>query len=205
MPARNSIKEYASEHYYHIYNRGMSKQEIFHEDDDYRYFLYLLKRHLSPQPVTDKYGREYVHLAKSIHLVSYCLMPNHFHLLIYNDEQDGMELLMRSVITTYSMYYNKKYDHSGRLFQGTYKASLIESERYIQHISRYIHRNPRDYKTYQYSSYQPLIRKWDMPWLTTMLFDDIFEGTVQEYEKFVSDSEDYKSTLEEIGFDLADS
>ena len=205
MPARNTIKEYAAEHYYHIYNRGVSKQKIFHEEKDYQYFLYLLKRHLSPEPVPDKYGRDYVHLYDSVKLVSYCLMPNHFHILIFNNEQDGMELLMRSVITAYSMYYNKKYDHPGRLFQGAYKASLIESEQYLQHISRYIHLIPKNYKDYPYSSYKPLIKNWDMPWLSNMLFKDVFEGTVKDYEDFVADHEDYKETLQEIGLDLADS
>ena len=204
MPARNVIKEYAEEHYYHVYNRGASKQVIFHDDADYRQFMYLLKRHLCPKPIQDKFGREYKHLYKKIRLVAYCLMPNHFHLLLFNLEKDGMEQLIRSITTAYSMYYNKKYDHSGRLFQGTYKASLIESEPYLQHICRYIHRNPRDYKTYPYSSYIPSVKKYKTEWLSNMLFEDIFEGTIKEYEDFVADYEDYKDSISEISIDLAD-
>lgn len=204
MPARNTIKEYGEGCYYHVYNRGVSKQKIFHDEHDYKYFLFLLKRHLSHKPVSDKFGREYRHLAQKVKLAAYCLMPNHFHFLIFNQEREGMELLMRSVITAYSMYYNKKYQHSGRLFQGAYKASLIESDSYLQHICRYIHRNPKDYITYQYSSYGPSVKQHKSEWLSNLLFEDIFEGTTEEYEAFVADYEDFKESLDQIELDLAD-
>ena len=204
MPGRNTVKDYAAEHYYHIYNRGANKNVIFHEASDYKLFLYLLKRHLGIKPLLDKQQRPYRHLKDSVDLVSYCLMPNHFHLLVYNKEQNGIELLMRSVTTTYSMYYNKKYQHSGHVFQGIYKATLIESDTYLQHISRYIHRNPKNYMEYEYSSYKPLVKQYDVEWLSKKLLNDIFEGTIEEYEQFVADYEDYKESLEEITLDLAD-
>lgn len=204
MPSRNTVKEYGERCYYHVYNRGVSKQQIFHDDDDYTYFLYLLKRHLSTSPCSDKFGRPYRHLAEEVSLVAYCLMPNHFHLLLFNTEQGGMEQLMRSVMTSFSMYYNKKYSHSGRLFQGTYKASLVTTEAYLQHISRYIHLNPENYKTYPYSSYMPLINKYRTEWLSTLLFDEIFDGTIREYEAFVADYKDYQQSLDEISPILAD-
>ena len=205
MPARNTIKEYGEDYYYHVYNRGANKQTIFHDDADYKYFLHLLKRHLSTNPTLDKLGREYRHLRTHVDLISYCLMPNHFHLLLYNRQREGMELLMRSITTAYSMYYNRKYDHSGRLFQGAYKASLIESEPYLQHISRYIHRNPKDYEQYPYSSFTPLVNQHSIEWLSNDLLDNIFEGSTEDYKIFVADYEDYEDTLEEIKIDLADS
>lgn len=203
MPSRNSIKVHAAEQYYHVYNRGANKQRIFHDADDYTFFLHLLKRHLSSEEVRDRYGRPYRHLRDQVEVLSYCLMPNHFHLLILNKESDGMELLMRSLTTAYSMYYNKKYRHSGHLFQGIYKASMIDSDAYLQHIARYVMRNPTEYRTYDYSSYQALAHGWSVEWLNSKLLLETFEGTKKEYLDFIDDYEDYKKTLEDIELELA--
>ncbi len=92
MPSKNTVKIYAAEHYYHVYNRGVSKQVVFHDKDDYKYFLYLLKRHLDVKPASSKYGTLYRHLNGKVEIIAYCLIPNHFHLLIYNKEAMGMEL-----------------------------------------------------------------------------------------------------------------
>lgn len=203
MPARNTIKEYGEDCYYHLYNRGVSKATIFHDKNDYSVFLNTLKRHLSLKPHQDRVGREYRHLQKDVSLLCYCLMPNHFHLLVLNKSTQGIEQLMRSLATTYSMYYNRKYKHSGHIFQGVYKGSLIENDKYLSHISRYIHRNPQDYKSYSYSSYQALIKDWDVEWLDKKEFWNIFEGTPKEYEEFVGDYEDMKANMPEISEDLA--
>lgn len=204
MPSRNTIKIYAAEQYYHVYNRGASKQTIFHDAQDYEYFFYLLKRHLSKQPSFDSYGREYKHLLQELEIVAYCLMPNHFHLLLYTHTQPGMELLMRSLITAYSMFYNKKYEHSGHVFQGAYKASLIDSDAYLQHICRYIHLNPKEYENYPYSSYFHSIKKHNIEWIGDKLFVDIFQGTVHDYEMFVADHKGYIESLKLISTNLAD-
>lgn len=204
MPSKNSIKIHAAEQYYHVYNRGANKQNIFLEDSDYVYFLYLIKRHLGKEPVLDKYERAYRHLYSDVSLLAYCLMPNHFHLLILNKEPQGMEQLLRSVSTGYSMYFNKKYKRSGHVFQGVYKASMIESDKYLQHISRYIHLNPKDYKNYEYSSYRAMVQNWSVEWLDIKELMETFEGDMEDYKKFVADYEDYKEMLDEIKHDLAD-
>jgi hypothetical protein len=130
-------------------------------------------------------------------------MPNHFHLLLLNKESSGMELLMRSLTTAYSMYYNKKYKHSGHVFQGIYKASMIDSDSYIQHISRYILLNPKGYKEYAYSSYKSVAEDWNVEWLDTKELLSTFEGTKQEYLDFIADYSDYKDSLEDIELELA--
>jgi putative transposase len=142
MPSRNVAKIDIPESYYHIYARGHSRQVIFRDDEDHRVFLNVFKRHLFKDEVTDNLGRPYVHLRGQIELLCYCLMPNHFHLLVYQAEQGAMQRLMRSVMTTYSRYFNKKYDSSGSLFESRYKGSRISSVPYLMHISRYIHVNP---------------------------------------------------------------
>ena len=85
-------------------------------------------------------------------------MPNHYHLLLFQHENEkALEQLCRSVMTAYAMYYNQKYNRIGPLFQGRYRASRIDEDPYLYHISRYVHLNPLDigepFKTYEYSSY----------------------------------------------------
>lgn len=144
MPKKNALKEYGEGEFYHCYNRGANKEPVFRDDNDYSYFLSLFKRHLSSKPVRDKTRREYPHYKDQIDLVAYCLMSNHYHLLVYLKERDGMEYLMRSVMTAYSRYFNRRYKHSGVVFEGRYLASRISSDTYLWHVSRYIHLNPLD-------------------------------------------------------------
>lgn len=204
MPSRNTIKVYGEKCFYHIYNRGAHKDLVFREEEDYTVFLSLFKRHLSKQPTRDPVGRQYRHLVSYVSLLNYCLMPNHFHLLCFNRQSQGIELLLRSISTAYSMFYNRKYSHSGHIFQGVYKATLIDSETYLQHVSRYIHLNAKRYQTYPFSSYRNLISKWNTEWLDTKMFWQHFEGTIKDYENFVSDYHDYRKSLETIQSQLAD-
>lgn len=150
------MKYYGAEQFYHCYNRGAGKANIFHDDDDFGYFLSLFKRHLSDEPSRDKTRRPYPHYAKKVDLVAYCLMSNHYHLLLYLKEPDGAELLMRSAMTAYSRYYNLRYDRTGALFESAFLASHITSDEYLWHVSQYIHLNPLDARqnpqTYAYSS-----------------------------------------------------
>lgn len=156
MPKRNAIKNYGEGEYYHCYNRGANKDPIFRDVEDYGYFLGLFKRHLSSEPACDKQQRKYPHYADQVELIAYCLMTNHYHLLLHLKQQEGIERLMRSVMTAYSAYYNRKYQRSGVLFEGRFLASRIDSDAYLWHVSRYIHLNPLDMgedpMRYEYSS-----------------------------------------------------
>lgn len=202
MPARNSLKIYGEEQYYHIYNRGAGKQAIFLSPDDYVFMLGLFKKHLSEEEVVDRFGRTAPNYKDKVELVAYCLMPNHYHLLVYLKEVDGVERLMRSIMTTYSMYFNRKYERSGTLFQGPFKASRITNEAYFWHISRYIHLNPLDigdgnYRTYPYSSIGYFDGNKHADWLheeRQVITDD----ERRDYADFVADYEDYHDTLERI-------
>ncbi len=112
-------------------------------------------------------------------------------------------MFMRSVSTAYVSYYNRKYQRIGPLFQGRYKASIIDVDSYLQHISRYIHRNPSDYSHYKYSSYKAITEEWNVNWLSSTELLETFEGTLSDYVDFTADYEDYKSMLDEIKHDLA--
>ncbi len=171
MPTKNRTKIYGADEYYHIYNRGIAKQDIFREEVDYFYFLSLFKRHLdTDEKYFDKFGREIKKYHDEVELVAYCLMPNHFHLLFYLKEAEGIEHIMRSTMTAYVMYFNKKYTRVGPLFQNRFLGSRISNEMYFWHISRYIHLNALDvgdgdYKQYPYSSYQYFIGSRHASWL----------------------------------------
>ena len=113
MPGRNIRKVYAADSFYHIYNRGVNKQDIFLDEQDYSFFLGLFKRYLSSAPAHDKKGRQYSWFRKEIELLTFCLMPNHFHLLVYQHEPEGMTHLLRAVMSSYGMYFNQKHKFLG--------------------------------------------------------------------------------------------
>ena len=202
MPSRNITKDYITHSYYHVYNRGVNRQIIFSDDHDYNVFLNLLKRYLSKTKHTDNYGRDGVSFHDEIELLAFCLMPNHFHLLIYvNEKPRTMSELMRRVCTSYTMYFNRRHDRVGSLFQSRFKASRITNDAYLLHISRYIHRNPEDYYNWKYSSYPYYIKDWKAEWVRPQKIYDLYEcGT---YEAFVNDHDNYHHMMNEISSELA--
>jgi putative transposase len=201
MPSRNRVKEY-EEGYYHLYNRGVNKQIVFRDQEDYAVFLNLLKRYLDDRPVKDNKGREYEWLHDRLELLAFCLMPNHWHLLIYQHDKEAMTRLMRGVATSYTTYFNKKYKRIGPLFQERFKASRIDRDDYLQHISRYIHLNPDDYKNWEFSSLPYYLRAKNAGWVRPVRILEIFEGS--NYEQFVTDYEDHKKMLDTVSAYLAD-
>lgn len=160
MPAKNAVKIYSENGFYHIYNRGVEKRDIFLEEIDYKIFLSYLKTYLLPKNfeslsfiLTSKDSSEFEkekalkeialkNFASEIDLIAYSLLPNHFHLLIRQQNTDGINRFMQAFITRYTIYFNKKYHRVGPLLQGVYKAVLVRSEEQLLHLSRYIHLNP---------------------------------------------------------------
>jgi len=197
MPAKNTVKEYDERQYYHVYNRGVEKRDIFLDNQDYVVFLGLLKKYLTGENLEKSNNRhKFKHLGDDVKLLSYCLMPNHFHLLLYQESEKGISQFMRKLATGYVMYFNNRYDRVGGLFQGRYKASLIASDPYLYHISRYIHLNPKNYLDYPYSSLRYYERPESSPvWLTTENILDLFDNSPEQYRSFV---EDYVLSDDEI-------
>src|SRR3989339_318744 len=172
-------KAFVSEEYYHIYNRGNSKQKIFHDKEDHYRFISLLYACNSENNfriyALNKIESPY-DFKRDLELVSigaYCLMPNHFHILITQTEKGDISKFMQKLSTAYVMYYNKKYKRTGSLFEGKFKAEHLVSDNYLKYIFSYIHLNSvklidKDWKErgirnkkealdylaqYQYSSY----------------------------------------------------
>jgi len=203
MPSRNILKLDVAGAYYHIYSRGVNKQVIFTDDADYAFFLSLLKRYLSPETTSSKKGVVYPNYYSGIVLHSFCLMPNHIHLLIHQKNKGVMQQLMRSLMTSYSSYFNRKHERRGPLFESRYKASHIDSDSYLQHISRYIHLNPAKWREYPYSSQKYFLGNSQAEWLKPQKILDIFSSR-QEYEKFLEDYEGQKEILDDLKHQLAD-
>ena len=209
MPSRNVIKVYIENGYYHIYNRGVEKRIIFKDTQDYKVFLTYLKEYLSPPPKPEDIKTIFIlqgesfkgikrqpkNYYKEIELISYCLMPNHFHLLIKQVSKYSIEKFIRSLATRYSVFFNKKYNRVGSLFQGPYKAVLISSENYLLHLSRYIHLNPSEYTDdliNSYSSYAAYLGLRRTNWVNSDIVLNYFNKPVVKdfikvntYKRFV--------------------
>ena len=203
MASRNRVKTYVDKSYYHIYNRGVEKRVIFENKEDYSVFLNLIKRYLSIEPVKDNKGRQYTWLHEDIELIAFCLMPNHFHMFVYQDKRDAMTRLMRGVCSAYTTYFNKKYDRVGPLFQDRYKAVLLINEAHYIHISRYIHLNPVDYMEWEWSSLQYYLGSKNASWVTTGSVMEQFEFDTEKYLEFIKDYRKYKESLADIVDELA--
>lgn len=158
MPAKNSIKIYSENSYYHLYNRGVEKRLIFQDSQDYGVFLSYLKEYLSPKNEEELYKKlsdphtsykekdkilkllRMNNFYKEITFLAYCLMPNHFHFFIKQKSALSIDKFMQSLCTRYTMYFNRKYGRVGSLFQGVYKAVLIQTEEQFIYLSKYIHK-----------------------------------------------------------------
>ncbi len=201
MPAKNTVREYDAPAYYHIYNRGAGKQPIFHDDQDRIKFLSLLARHLDPDDTATR-SDGFVYEKYEIELLAYCLMGNHFHLMVFQElDPTAITELMRSVATAYTMYFNIKYEQSGHLFQGNFKAARITSEAYLIHITRYIHMNPRSYLRYKWSSIAVYLGSEAPSWLHPERLESM---TPAEYRQFLVSYEGKKAELELLKSQLAD-
>ncbi len=155
MVTRNTT--FACGEHYHVYNRGNSKQNIFLDHSDYQRFIDLL----FVSNATRQFNiRDILKIHTSIFdidvgdplvkISAYCLMPNHFHLLVSPLLDDGLSKFMLKLGTAYSMYFNIKYERSGTLYESRFKAKHADSDNYLKYLFSYIHLNPvytKDKKT----------------------------------------------------------
>lgn len=185
---------------------------IFHNKSDWARFLFLILYFQSPIKISHL-GRtvkdfirnpgqhsvltikDEVVKHRTVELIAFCLMPNHFHLIVKELEEGGIAAYMQRVLNAYAKYHNTKYEKSGHVFQGPYKAIHIEDDRQLLYLSTYIHRNPRELSgwrnkedSYPWSSYQDFVgeNRWG-----DLLLPDIILGQSKnknEYHEFVKRS-----------------
>lgn len=166
--------------FYHIYNRGLNKQKIFHRRKDYEKLLDKLSSLLAEGDWT---------------IYAYCLMPNHYHILA-GEKKSSISKLIGRLFTSYGVFYNKKYQRQGPLFSDRFKSKIIQKDSYFLEVSRYIHLNPvkgdlvKNPEDYPFSSLSEYVGKFHrniihLDKVTTLLGDH--EHNIKSYVKFVKD------------------
>lgn len=201
MPGRNVIKLYESDSYYHVYNRGVDRKLIFKDSQDYTIFLYLLKRYLGKEVQKNSFGVAYPNYFGEAELLSYCLMPNHFHLLIFQTYPRSIEMVMKSVGISYGMYFNKRYSRVGPVWQNRYRASKIDSVEYLLNITAYIHLNPDNYLRWQWSSLPYYLGDYKADWIIPERILALFTGT--DYLNYLKEIYKQKQSIKNIEQHLA--
>ena len=119
--------QFRAGHYYHLYNRGVNRQPIFFHDENWAYFIKRLRHYCKPD---------------LIDIIAYCLMPNHYHFLVYLKDDNLSEKIMQPFTVSYTKAVNRQQGRTGPVFQGPFKAKLVDKDEYLLHLSRYIHLNP---------------------------------------------------------------
>ncbi len=140
---------FINECFYHVFSRGVEKRNIFADDDDYLHFVHCLYALNDRHPKIDSRLRnaqndDHTSRERLVDIVSWCLMPNHFHLLLRQRIDGGVTFFMRKLGIGHAMYFNKKYERNGVLFQGRFKSVPVGRDEYLLHVIRYIHLNPVD-------------------------------------------------------------
>lgn len=138
---------FSIDEFYHLYSRGVDKRLIFIDDEDRKRFIKLLYLCNSYDPVDYKRTKkkeinEIEISGKLLSIGAYCLMPNHFHLLVKETVEGGIVKFMSKLLTAYSSYFNKKYERSGALFGSEFKATHADNDVYLKYLFAYIHLNP---------------------------------------------------------------
>ena len=160
---------------YHVYNRGCNKDNIFFSDDNYLYLLEKLKEE------KDKH---------EIEVIAYCLMPNHYHLLLMQKSDKPISRFIQKVFNGYVQAINKQQNRSGTLFEGRSKSILVDDEIYLMHLIRYIHINPvmanlvLKPEQWQFSNYLEWIGKRNGSLFSEEVFDNLFDSH-KHYQDFV--------------------
>lgn len=206
--------------YYHVFNRGNNKQNIFYDQKDWARLLFLILYFQSPVNLQN-IGRQTSRFVQNrilnisddiieeiiknryVELINFAFMPNHFHLTLYELKKGGISTYMQRILISYTKYFNIKHEKVGHLFQGPYKIVHIENNEQLLYLSTYIHRNPREIKgwtnkegDYPWSSYQDYVKenRWGKLLENNVILNQF--SSKSEYHKFVKTSS-AKSFLDE--------
>lgn len=218
MPGRKT--PLVTDEYYHVFNRGVNKQPIFFGTKTYkrcleiiRYYKYKnnpLKYSKFIKLSHDKKSEIWIELEKEeqllVEIISFCLMPNHFHLLLKQNTEGGIAKFMSNFQNSLSRYSNVKTERTGHLLQGRFQAVRIEDDEQLLHVNRYIHLNPytgfivkefTDLSKYPWSSLPEFINQLDKTITNPKIILENFK-TTDRYTSFLSDHAGYQKTLGQI-------
>ncbi|OGG53807.1 hypothetical protein A3H16_03465 [Candidatus Kaiserbacteria bacterium RIFCSPLOWO2_12_FULL_53_8] len=200
---------------YHVLNRGVEKRDIFMDDRDRFRFVHGLLLFNTPKPANNTtyllesdndFVNRYSNSGRIVDIHTWCIMKNHYHLLLSERIEGGLTLFLRKLNIGYANYFNEKYRRSGSLFQGRTKKILVNSDAYFMHILNYVHFNPLDYLTgarnwrqrslgkppraheylmkYRWSSYRDYCGQKNFP---SLLTTELFGEKPEKFKKHIFD------------------
>ena len=183
MPYRKV--EFRADHCYHLYNRGVNRGPIVFCDENWGFFIRRLRRYFTPDHAE---------------ILAYCLMPNHYHLLVYLKTDDLGQRVMQPLSVSYTKAINKQQRRVGPLFQGPFHAAWVDRDAYLTHLSRYIHWNPvaaglvKRPADWAFSSYRDYVglRAGTLP-VTDLVLSQF--PSRDAYQKFVEEYDDENVTI----------
>lgn len=214
---------FSVDEYYHIYSRGTERREIFLDKFDKERFLRSLYIFNSEKSFKfrDIKNISYSDIPRGnprTAIGAFCLMPNHFHLLLRETEEGGISAFMGKLLTSYSTYFNKKYNRTGALFESVFRAQHVDNDNYLKYLFAYIHLNPvkliepewkekgiadknfaENYlKKYRYSSYEDYMgsEREENLTLSKEVFPEYFD-TTRDFNDFITDWLTYNNEEEE--------
>lgn len=190
--------------YFHVYNRGVDKRAVFLRYGQYLRFIQTMRLILFTGSATPRFKtNQSLALNRKVRIISYCLMPNHYHFLLQEIESGGITEFMHKLDTSYTKYFNMNSHRSGRLFEYTFKAKVIESDDLFLHISRYIHLNPviatlvEKPEEWKWSSYREYVDIESTKLCDCSTIQYFFKDT-SSYKEFVTDQIEYAKLLKDI-------
>ena len=212
MPSR--IIPFVDGEYYHIFNRGVAKMQIFNNFFDYDRFIKTMIYYSieGPKPKFSIFTPTTTILdtnKKIVNIIFYFLIPNHFHFLLRQKRDGGITEFASKLSNSYTKYINIKNNRVGPLFQGDFKAVHVGTNEQLLHLSRYIHLNPlvgyvtKNLDSYKWSSYPEYVNLIDNAICDKKIILDQFESP-EKYRQFVLDQADYGKGLEAIKHQLMD-
>lgn len=144
------LEKLEKEGYYHIFNRGINSENIFRDDENKNYFLRLIEKHLF----------------KKVTILAYCLMDNHYHLIVKIESDENLATkAFSNLLNAYEKAFNKRFNRTGSLFEKHFKRIAIKDEHYLKNLVVYIHTNPenhgvvKDFRVFKFTSYHKIISK----------------------------------------------
>jgi putative transposase len=214
MPYRRIV--FTTGEVYHVLNRGIAQAPIFLSPKEYKRFLQLIDyyrffdlsisfSHFSRLCLKDKKEFKNNLKEKQVEIFAFCLMPNHFHLLLRQEKEGGIAKTLSNLQNGYAKYFNIKHKRSGSLFQSMFKAIRIETDEQLLHVSRYIHLNPsssylvkiKDLSKYPWSSLLDYLKNKSSSFTNAKLILELAGGR-KSYEKFVFAQAEYQRELNKI-------
>lgn len=211
---------FANDQIYHIFNRGVERRNVFTVQREFERALdTLFFYRFSDLPMSyskflalsleerNNFLKTLENSTKVVDIMSYCLIPNHFHLVLKQKEDNGVRSFVANFTNSYSKYFNFRHKRIGPLFQGIFKAVRVETDEQLLHLSRYVHLNPvtsylvkpEKIEEYQWSSFNEYLNKAKKNICDTSFILSNFKSR-EKYKEFVYDQISYQKDIQKIEF-----